>query len=300
MVCSLPEVEVEWEAGGAAGDGGGGFPALPVVVVAPLSLALEMLQRKFCANRSMLMNIWKELDNEANEQREGMFLRVVALLFTCSSHNLTVEEDDELRRMRWIYLVAGECHWYGSTPREYFTDDFQNMSTHSTLSKEEEPKPFRDHHNMLAGLDFVVALESDVFAYTYEGNMVKAVQGHWRFEDFKTTISRNSTSGILLFKVINYVYLAYMVLAFAFAPLEYYSHLWDYGFSNHVLVIQLMQMNFVDHLEKIPWKKFSSEVKKLHKDRRGAPYLTDVGRIPKLGESFYANALPGGICELKE
>lgn len=87
--------------------------------------------------------------------------------------------------------MAGEAYWNGSTPRQYFTDDFQNMFTHSTLSKEEELKPFRDHQNMLAGLDFVVALESDVFAYTYDGNMVKVVQGHWRFEDFKTTINQD-------------------------------------------------------------------------------------------------------------
>lgn len=63
-------------------------------------------------------------------------------------------------------------------------------------------------------------------------------------------------------------------------------------------------MNFVNLVDpvdegKITWKKFSSEVKKLHKDRRGAPYLTDVGGFPKLEESFYANALLGGICELK-
>ncbi|KAH7860845.1 hypothetical protein Vadar_018695 [Vaccinium darrowii] len=133
------------------------------------------------------------------------------------------------------------------------------MFTHSTLSKEEELKPFRDHQNMLAGLDFVIALESDVFVHTSDGNMVKAVQGHWHFEDFKTTISRDR-------------------------------------FSNHVLVILLMQMNFVKLVDqvdkgKITWKKFSSDVKKFHKDRRGAPYLTDVGGFPKLGESFYANAL---------
>ncbi|XAR71324.1 hypothetical protein NMG60_11028530 [Bertholletia excelsa] len=86
-----------------------------------------------------------------------------------------------------IYIASGEI--YGGERRmRSLADAFPNLVRKETLLESSELQVFQNHSSQMAALDYLVALESDIFVPTYDGNMAKVVEGHRRFLGFKQTI----------------------------------------------------------------------------------------------------------------
>ncbi|KAJ6977265.1 rhamnogalacturonan I rhamnosyltransferase 1-like [Populus alba x Populus x berolinensis] len=86
-----------------------------------------------------------------------------------------------------VYIAAGEI--YGGERRmSSLASAYPKLVRKETLLEPSDLRYFQNHSSQMAALDYLVALESDIFVPTYDGNMAKVVEGHRRFLGFKKTI----------------------------------------------------------------------------------------------------------------
>lgn len=89
-----------------------------------------------------------------------------------------------------IYVAAGEI--YGSERRMAgLHATYPNIVRKEKLLSSNELRHFQNHSSQMAALDYLVAIESDAFVPTYDGNMAKVVEGHRRYLGFRKTILLN-------------------------------------------------------------------------------------------------------------
>ncbi|KAH7352112.1 hypothetical protein KP509_19G030400 [Ceratopteris richardii] len=145
------------------------------------SHGLSLEEAKDLETMRYSVQIWKEkdIDSEARRLEGGCPLtpREAALLLKGLGFPETTP----------IYIAAGPI--YGNNSLSALLNYFPNIFTHYTLATQSELQLLHRLQNRLAALDYIVALQSDVFVHTFDGNMAKTLRGHRRLEGHRKTIS---------------------------------------------------------------------------------------------------------------
>ncbi|KAL6576356.1 hypothetical protein OROHE_000137 [Orobanche hederae] len=89
-----------------------------------------------------------------------------------------------------IYLAGGEP-FGGNRAIEKFMNEFPNIVTKQTLARNGELTPYRNRPSVLAAIDYIVSLSSDVFIPSHGGNMGRAMQGHRAYVGHRKHIKPN-------------------------------------------------------------------------------------------------------------
>ncbi|XP_051147595.1 O-fucosyltransferase 37 isoform X2 [Andrographis paniculata] len=89
-----------------------------------------------------------------------------------------------------IYVAGGEP-FGGSRALQPLVDEFPNIATKLTLARKGELEPYLSKPSILAAIDYIVSLSSDVFVPSHGGNMGRAMQGHRAYVGHRKHIKPN-------------------------------------------------------------------------------------------------------------
>ncbi|KAL4188484.1 hypothetical protein AMTRI_Chr08g160390 [Amborella trichopoda] len=120
------------------------------------------------------------------------------LAFTGCSHNLTSEESERLYEMRKAVKHWKEKEIDGEDKRIQggsmgYPEDTIIYIVAGEIYGSNELALFKQYQNRLAAVVYMLALKSDVFVYTYDGNKAKAVQEN--FSNKVKAAHKNKTGG---------------------------------------------------------------------------------------------------------
>ncbi|XP_057514615.1 O-fucosyltransferase 37 [Actinidia eriantha] len=89
-----------------------------------------------------------------------------------------------------IYVAGGEP-FGGSSALKLLVMEFPNVVRKEMLAREGELGPYTNRSSVLAAIDYIVSLSSDVFVPSHGGNMVRAMQGHRAYVGHRKFIKPN-------------------------------------------------------------------------------------------------------------
>ncbi|KAK3043293.1 hypothetical protein RJ639_002536 [Escallonia herrerae] len=89
-----------------------------------------------------------------------------------------------------VYIAGGEP-FGGALALQPLTAEFPNVVTKEMLARESELAPYINRSSVLAAIDYIVALSSDVFLPSHGGNMGRAMKGHRAYVGHRKHINPN-------------------------------------------------------------------------------------------------------------
>ncbi|PWA51987.1 GDP-fucose protein O-fucosyltransferase [Artemisia annua] len=91
-----------------------------------------------------------------------------------------------------VYIAGGEP-FGGDRAILPLKSEFFNVVTKEMLARNDELNPYKNRTAILTAIDYIVSLSSDVFLPSYDGHMVRALQGHRAYVGHRkiVTMSKN-------------------------------------------------------------------------------------------------------------